>query len=142
MNIPMQAQSFKKIFDETFEKTREKYNLTMNEVVVLVHLINSENKNTAKDIVEEIMTTKSHISKSVKSLEDKNIITRIHDYKDKKVIHLQIVNKDSDLIKEISEKNDKINERIVDGISDEELRILEKSLERIRKNIKNIICTN
>lgn len=140
MNIPMQAQALKKIFDTTFEEIRKKYDLTMNEIVVLVYLINTENKkNTAKDIVDEIMTAKSHISKSVKLLEDKNIITRTYDYNDKKVIHLKIVNKDSEVIKEISQENSKINKRIVDGISSEELVILEKSLEKIKENIKNII---
>ncbi len=139
MNIPMQAQALKKTLDETFEKIRKKYNLTMNEILVLVQLIRAEDKNTAKDIVDEIMITKSHISKSVKSLDEKNIIKRIQDYEDKKIIHLQIVDKNSELIKEISEKNKEINKKIVEGLSNEELQILDKALIRIKENIKKMI---
>lgn len=139
MNIPMQAQALKKTLDETFEEIRKKYNLTMNEILVLVQLIRAEDKNTAKDIVDEIMITKSHISKSVKSLDEKNIIKRTQDYEDKKIIHLQIVDKNSELIKEISEKNKEINKKIVEGLSNEELQILDKVLIRIKENIKKMI---
>lgn len=138
MNIPVQAQALKRALEGAFEEIREKYNLTMNEVIVLLYLIKNNEKNTAKDIVEDIMISKSHISKSVESLASKKIITRIQDKIDKKMIHLQIIDKDSELIKEIINRNLEINKKVTEGITNEELLILEKTFNKIKENIKKM----
>ena len=87
-NIPVQAQILKKTFENAFEDIRKKYNLTMNEIILLLYLERNKMKNTARDMVEEIMITKSHISKSVDSLVDKKIITRLQDKDDRKAFTL------------------------------------------------------
>lgn len=138
MNIPVQAQALKRALEGAFEEIREKYNLTMNEVIVLLYLIKNNEKNTAKDIVEDIMISKSHISKSVESLASKKIITRIQDRIDKKMIHLQIIDKDSELIKEIINRNLEIDKKVTEGITNEELIILEKTFSKIKENIKKM----
>jgi DNA-binding MarR family transcriptional regulator len=138
MNITIQAQTLKKALEESFGSIRKKYNLTMNEVIVLLYLIKNDKKDTAKDIVEDIMITKSHISKSVDSLVNKNIITRIPDNIDKKIVHLQIIDKTSQLVKDITKTNRQINKKITKGITDEELYTLEKVFIKIKDNIKKI----
>ena len=74
MNIPVQAQTFKKTMESAFSDIRKEYNLTMNEILVLLYLIKNNKQDTATDIVEDIMICKSHISKSVALLENKKII--------------------------------------------------------------------
>ena len=138
-NIPVQAQILKKTFENAFEDIRKKYNLTMNEIILLLYLERNKMKNTARDMVEEIMITKSHISKSVDSLVDKKIITRLQDKDDRKVIHLQITENASKLVKELKKIDESITKKVTKGISKEELAILEKALQKIKENISDII---
>ena len=138
-NIPVQAQILKKTFENAFEDIRKKYNLTMNEIILLLYLERNKMKNTARDMVEEIMITKSHISKSFDSLVDKKIITRLQDKDDRKVIHLQITENASKLVKELKKIDESITKKVTKGISKEELAILEKALQKIKENISDII---
>ena len=138
MNISIQAQTLKKVVEGAFADIRKKYDLTMNEVLVLLYLIKNDKQDTAKNIVEDVMISKSHISKSVALLEEKKIIVRKKDEVDKKIMHIQIVNKSSKLVKEIQSKCKEINTKIIEGISKENLSILEKSFGTIKENIKKL----
>lgn len=138
LDIPVQVQTLKKALGGAFEEFRRKYDLTMNEIIVLLYLLKNKEKNTAKDIVEDTMITKSHISKSVETLVKKNIITRFQDSDDKKIIHLQIIDKNTNFIEELKEKNDEINKKITEGITSEELIILENTFNKIKENIRKI----
>jgi DNA-binding MarR family transcriptional regulator len=137
MDIPIQAQIWKKIFENSFDELRKKYNLTMNEIVLLLYLEKNEEKDTAKDIVDESMIAKSHVSKSVESLVNKKIIARITDVNDQKINHLQIIN--TTLVKELKEKEQNLVKNITDGINKNELKIFDDVSNKIKNNIKNII---
>ena len=65
MKIPVQAQVIKKLYDNSFDDLRIKYGLTMNEIMFLLYLDKNKANNTASEIVENLVTTKSHISKSI-----------------------------------------------------------------------------
>lgn len=138
MNIPVQAQTFKKTMESAFSDIRKEYNLTMNEILVLLYLIKNNKQDTATDIVEDIMICKSHISKSVALLENKKIIIRMQDNSDKKVMHIQIVDRNSELINKIQEKSKEIDKKITEGIPKENLVILEESFKIIKENIKKL----
>ena len=97
MKIPVQALIIKKMYDNSYDDLRKKYGLTMNEIMLLLYLDKHQMKNTAKEIVDDLMTTKSHISKSIDSLTKDNIIIRIQDEYDRKVIRL-FINKNADYI--------------------------------------------
>ena len=59
--MSLHRHHFEKAFKEFCTATMKKYNLTNNEVIILIYL--SENtKNTAKDIVNEFLFSKSHVS--------------------------------------------------------------------------------
>ena len=79
MKIPVQAQVIKKLYDNSFDDLRIKYGLTMNEIMFLLYLDKNKANNTASEIVENLVTTKSHISKSIDSLAKENIIIRNQD---------------------------------------------------------------
>ena len=71
---------FEKAFKDFCTNIMKKYNLTNNEVIILIFL--SENtKNTAKDIVDEFLFSKSHVSLSTDQLTRKGYIKKIPDGK-------------------------------------------------------------
>ena len=141
MKIPIQvqAQSIKKMYDSLYDDLRIKYGLTMNEIMLLLYLDKHKMKNTAKEIVDDLMTTKSHISKSIDSLTKDNIIIRIQDEYDRKVIRL-FINKNADyILNDLRQREKLITDSLTKGISKENIKIFESVLEQMQKNCLKLL---
>ena len=73
----------------------EKYKLTQMEYDILMFLHNSPQHNTAAEIVKVRKSTKSHVSTSLKKLEEKGFIKRIQSADNKK--HIEIIMLDASI---------------------------------------------
>jgi DNA-binding MarR family transcriptional regulator len=134
MKIPVQAQIIKKIYDNSYDDLRKKYGLTMNEIMFLLYLDKHQMKNTAREVVDDLMTTKSHISKSIDSLAKENIIIRIPDKYDKKIIRLFINKNAENILNDLKERENLITKTITKGISKENMATFENVLIQMRNN--------
>lgn len=130
------------VFENAFDNIKKKYNLTITEIRILLFLAMNENKNTARDMAEDIMIAKSHISISVESLVNKAIIIKIPDKKDKKKMHLVICDNKKYIIEEILERQENLTNSITQGLTTEEVKELRRLLEKVRINIKYLIEKN
>lgn len=139
MKIPVQAQVIKKLYDNSFDDLRIKYGLTMNEIMFLLYLDKNKANNTASEIVENLVTTKSHISKSIASLAKGNIIIRIQDELDKKIIRLYISDTANDLLDDLRTREEIINRTITKGIPKDDLETFNRVLEQMKKNVYDLI---
>lgn len=139
MKIPVQAQVIKKLYDNSFDDLRIKYELTMNEIMFLLYLDKNKANNTASEIVENLVTTKSHISKSIDSLAKRNIIIRIQDELDKKIIRLYISDTANDLLDDLRTREEIINRTITKGIPKDDLETFNRVLEQMKKNVYDLI---
>lgn len=139
MKIPVQAQVIKKLYDNSFDDLRIKYGLTMNEIMFLLYLDKNKANNTASEIVENLVTTKSHISKSIDSLAKRNIIIRIQDELDKKIIRLYISDTANDLLDDLRTREEIINRTITKGIPKDDLETFDRVLEQMKKNVYDLI---
>ena len=139
MKIPVQAQVIKKLYDNSFDDLRIKYGLTMNEIMFLLYLDKNKANNTASEIVENLVTTKSHISKSIDSLAKRNIIIRIQDELDKKIIRLYISETANDLLYDLRTREEIINRTITKGIPKDDLETFNRVLEQMKKNVYDLI---
>ena len=139
MKIPVQAQVIKKLYDNSFDDLRIKYGLTMNEIMFLLYLDKNKANNTASEIVENLVTTKSHISKSIDSLAKRNIIIRIQDELDKKIIRLYISDTANDLLDDLRTREEIINRTITKGISSDDLEAFNRVLDQMKKNVYDLI---
>ena len=142
MKIPVQAQVIKKLYDNSFDDLRIKYGLTMNEIMFLLYLDKNKANNTASEIVENLVTTKSHISKSIDSLAKRNIIIRIQDELDKKIIRLYISDTANDLLYDLRTREEIINRTITKGIPKDDLETFNRVLEQMKKNVYDLIKIN
>ena len=92
-----------------------------------------------KEIVDDLMTTKSHISKSIDSLTKDNIIIRIQDEYDRKVIRL-FINKNADyILNDLRQREKLITDSLTKGISKENIKIFESVLEQMQKNCLKLL---
>lgn len=139
MNITTRSQMLKIVFENAFDDIKKKYNLTITEIRILLFLAMNENKDTAKDMTEDIMMAKSHISISVESLVNKKIVIKIRDKKDKKKMHLVICDNKKYIIEEILERQKNLTNSITQGLTPEEVKELKRLSEKVELNIKNLI---
>ena len=137
MEIPNHSKLFKKIFAEAFSNVKNKYDLTTNEILFLLYLDKNERSNSASEIVDELMITKSHLSKSIDSLYKRGIIEKKIDESDKKVIRLFIVDKNSSLLKELRNIEGEMYKKIIFGINKSDLEAFERVLNQIKINFEN-----
>ena len=155
MEIPAQALLIKKIYDNSYDYLRKKYGLTMNEIMFLLYLDKHEKKNSAREIIDDLMTTKSHISKSIDSKEvlidelkknislaKENIIIRIPDEYDKKIIRLFINNKADNILNDLRQREKEITKVITKDISEEDKATFKKVLEQMQKNCSDLLKQN
>ena len=69
-------------------------------MIYLWFLHNNPKRNTAADIVKIRKSTKSHVSTSLKALENKGLIERIQSTQNKKHIEIVILNKAESIIQD------------------------------------------
>ena len=78
----------------------DRYELTQMEYDILMFLHNNPQHNTAADIVKIRKSTKSHVSTSLKSLENKGLIERIQSEDNKKHISIVLLEKAEFIVQE------------------------------------------
>ena len=71
----------------------DEYGLTQMQYDILMFLYNNPQHNTAADIVKIRKSTKSHVSTSLKGLEDRGLIKRLQSVENKKHIEIVLLDK-------------------------------------------------
>ena len=132
--ISIHRHHFEKAFKDFCINIMKKYNLTNNEVIILIYL--SENtKNTAKDIVDEFLFSKSHVSLSTDQLTRKGYIKKIPDGK---ATRLLVTPKGQEVVNELKKQKEQFNNMIFKDFTKEEKETLDKLYHKILNNIKKI----
>ena len=72
----------------------KKWDLTRNELDVMLFLANNPDFDRAVDIVNHRGLAKSHVSMSVTNLESRGLLERISDPADRRTVHLKLTEKD------------------------------------------------
>lgn len=138
MNFLENTQILKKIIDNSFLKISKETDLTVNEIRVLLFLYQNEKLDIASDIVEKLMISKSHVSFSVESLNNKNYIEKVQDNKDKKKFHLKLTNKSDQIIKLLENEEVQLKDILFQNIDEDEKKIFKNTFEKILENAKSI----
>ena len=85
----LSLQTFQSYYELLSGEVCDRYELTQMEYDILMFLHNNPQHNTAADIVKIRKSTKSHVSTSLKNLENKGLVERIQSKDNKK--HIEIV---------------------------------------------------
>ena len=128
----------KKIVEKAYLEMTRKYNLTNNEIAVVSYLSISE-KDTASDIVNELLFSKSHVSLSVDSLVKKGLIEKVQDQQDKKISHLLLTEKADPMINDLCLRKKEIEEIFFKGFTREEKTQFQMLIEKMVSNITEML---
>ncbi len=139
MESILQGGQFKKLLEEQSLELRQKYDLKKAELDILYFLSRCGQYNTSTDIHHQLFMNRGHISQAVESLSKRKYIVAIPDQNDRRYVHYELLDSAREIIDEMTKKREEINERILEGISEEELRSFQAVAEKIRKNIEKLI---
>lgn len=106
-------------------------NLTPNEISILIILANNPSISTSSQLVFVLQVSKGLVSRSVDSLIKKRLIQCTPDLNDRRVQRISLTPYSIKLTKKIAEETNKINERVLRDVSDQEIMQLENTILKI-----------
>lgn len=112
----------------------DRYGLTQIEYDILMFLHNNPQHNTAAEIVKIRKSTKSHVSTSLKDLENKGLIRKIKSEDNKKHIEIVLLDKAELIVEAGINAQKQFARNVLSGLTEEE--------KRICINIFDKICCN
>ena len=134
-DIMMRAQ---KAYARVMDPICKQWELTRNELDVLLFLANNPEYDRAADIVVNRGIAKSHVSLSVTTLEGRGLLLRQPDAEDRRTVHLKLTG-DAWKIAEAGKKAQQtFFSRIHQGVSQEELEHWRTFTRKVGENIKNM----
>lgn len=116
-----------------FSSVCSKYNLTRTELLVLLFL-GKNTHNTATDIVNKLKIAKSHVSASVRDLEERGYVTSNYEGNNHRTVHLQLCDNTMDIIEAGEDVQNEFISIICKGFSPEERRMLKDFVQRMTAN--------
>ena len=117
----------------------EKYQLRQLEYDILMFLYNNPEYNTAADIVRVRKSTKSHVSTSLKVLENRGFIERRVDKDNKKRVTIHLLQMAYEVIEDGIWAQKEFAQDMFDGLSEEEIRVFMNVFQKVYDNAERMI---
>ena len=127
-----------KAYAQLLEPICKKWDLTRNELDVMLFLANNPDYDRAVDIVVNRGLAKSHVSMSVANLESRGLLQRIADPSDRRTVHLKLTEQGREITDYGCSVQKKFMAHLHQGVTQEQLDIMRMFAERVYENIKNI----
>mgnify|MGYP001067372965 CR=1 FL=1 len=125
----------KKAYERTFQELVEEFQLTQNEIDVLLFLYNNAPLDTASDIAKYRAMSKSMISRSVDSLYTKDYLFYERDERDKRCLHLKIRSTAIARVEKLQRAQVDFFASLTKGITSGEYKIAETVLNKMYQNV-------
>lgn len=137
-----QHKTITSCYEMLTRKVCEKYQLTQMEYDILIFLHNNPQHNTAAEIVKIRKSTKSHVSSSLKNLENRGLVERIQSVDNKKHIEIVLLEKAVPIIEDGIKVQKEFVKTLLQGLSEEEKRICVEVFNKICKNADEYLKTD
>ena len=112
----------------------EKYRLTQMEYDILMFLHNNPQHKTAADVVRIRKSTKSHVSSSLKTLEDRGLIKRTQNTANKKRIEIDLLEPAAAIVEDGIHAQKEFARQVLKGLTEEEKRLCRSVFRKICSN--------
>ena len=121
----------RKVYAKAFSESFVHESFSPNEVNILIFLARNPSLNTGRDLSICLDVSKGLICRSVDALIKKEMITARDDPDDRRIQRLVLTKKADPVIQEIFKVNQEISKDIFQGIPEEEIVQMEKTLRKI-----------
>lgn len=112
------------------------WQITRNEMDVLLFLANNPGMDRAVDIVNGRGLSKSHVSFSANNLEMRGFLSRVEDQADRRTIHLVLTQSVQPIVEAGQKAQRQFFTTIFAGVSREEMAIWRQITEKVSNNIQ------
>ena len=130
-------QALMRAYDHCLTPVQAASGLNRTELDVLLFLANNPECDTAAQIIRKRAFTKSHVSMSVRSLEERGLLTGEYYGTDRRTIHLKLTDAAASMVSDGKNVQKRAAEIICRGFSPEEHRMLFEFMNRINSNISD-----
>ena len=117
----------------------DQYGLTQMEYDILMFLHNNPHHNTAAEILKIRKSTKSHVSTSLKKLENKGFIERIQSEDNKKHIEIVLLDKAELIVEAGINVQKQFAQNVLSGLTEEETHMCIKVFNKICNNAEEYL---
>ncbi len=123
------------IYRKALNSSNESFDLSPNELGLMMIMHLDPSINTANQIVKVLGTTKGLASRNVDNLVKKGLIKTNTDEKDRRMVRLTLCNKAKELCEEIRRNNEALFDRAMEGI---DLKDALLALDILQKMVANM----
>ena len=116
-----------------------KYDLTQMEYDILMFLYSNPEFNTAADIVKIRKSTKSHVSTSLKKLENKELVERKQSEDNKKHIEIFLLDKAEEIVEAGINAQKQFAQNVLKGLTEEEKDMCINVFDKICDNAEEYL---
>ncbi len=117
----------------------DRYKLTQMEYDILMFLYNNPQYNTAADIVKIRKSTKSHVSTSLKFLEDRGLIEKKQSEDNKKHIQIFLLDPAQEIVRTGLNVQKQFMNNMFQGLTEEEMVMCKSVFRKICDNAENYL---
>lgn len=126
----------RKVYAERLNIKFQEENFSPNEISVLILLSNNKSINTSSQLTTILGVLKSLVSRSLAALERKGLIQTREASGDRRSREIYLTASASAVTKQLSEGIKEINEVVLADISEEEMRMMKETMEKIIDRFK------
>lgn len=134
MTPSMLINEIAKMFDEKMTDETERFGMSGGYRRMLFHLAHEDGL-TQLDLVNRTHLTAPTVSVSLKKMEKEGLVKRITDDKDLRQVHVYLTENGRELDRFIREKSRENEEKMHEGISNDEWEVLRQMLVKVFKNM-------
>ena len=134
----VEGQQLVKRHDRILAEVSGEFGMNKTELAVLMFLSENPEKDTARDIVEGRLLTKSCVSKTIDSLVRQDYLITREDPGGRRVLHLEIQEKAREAARAGVKAQKDMMTVLEGGITDQEKEVFFQILQKILKNIKEL----
>lgn len=127
--------TIKTLYSRCVEGVCIRHGITRMELDILLFLANNPCFDTATDIVEIRYLSKSQVSSSVRTLEERGFIRREFAEKNKKTAHLRVCEPACSVIADGREAQEKFAAVMLRGLTEEDCACMRRCFEHMWKNM-------
>lgn len=125
------------ICESKANRLTEQFGVTNNQIHILFYLLkNQDEKTSQKDIEKEFDLTNPTVTGILNRLENNGFIERVVNKDDARYKNINLTKKTIDIQKELENFRNKMEEKILKGLTEEEVDTLEMLLEKMLKNLE------
>ena len=130
------------LYEKSVMPVCKSYGLTYMEFTVLMFLQNNPKYDTAAQLVKIRRLSKSHVSVSVKGLQEKGLVKGVYYPGNQKTLHLYLTETANPIVEAGLQAQRKFGAMLVRGFSPEELEQLQYLTDKLHENMRQEETTN